>query len=248
MTRSGRSRRAWTSRARSTGSRAPRRRANGWSARRRGSPRTARTARSSRSSRNRGQTPQLQTAIKGTDPSVAGCRQGDWPLGGAAGVELQQPDPRLGVLDRAEQVLQAVERPAHDLDALVLVRLGVLVVQGGREIEVDLLVEDPHARPERAERLPVLGALADLLGELAPAGLQRRLARLVELARRDLEHVGVVDRLARLPDEPEVLVVVADDPDCARVADDVALDLLAVGVAIAVVLDPDEVPLVDGLA
>jgi hypothetical protein len=47
----------------------------------------------------------------------------------------------------------------------------------------------------------VLGGLADLLGELALAGLERRLA-LVELARRDLEHVRIADRRARLAHEP----------------------------------------------
>jgi hypothetical protein len=45
-----------------------------------------------------------------------------------------------------------------------------------------------------------------------------------------------------------VLVVDADDAHGARVTDDVALDLLPVGIAVAVVLDRDDVAFVDRLA
>ena len=76
------------------------------------------------------------------------------------------------------------------------------------------------------------GLLADLLGELALGGLQRVLALVVELAGRDLEQVRDADGLAGLADEPELVVVVEDDDaDGARVADELALDLLAVLVA-----------------
>ena len=66
--------------------------------------------------------------------------------------------------------------------------------------------------------LPVLSRLADLLGELAVAAVQRRLALLVELAGGQLEQVGLASRFARLPDEPHALVVMGDDPDRPRVA------------------------------
>ena len=63
------------------------------------------------------------------------------------------------------------------------------------------------------------GLLADLLGELAAGGLERVLAFDVELAGGDLEQVGHADRLARLADEPQLVVVVEDDDaDRARVA------------------------------
>jgi hypothetical protein len=76
----------------------------------------------------------------------------------------------------------------------------------------------------------VLGGLADLLGQLALRGGQGALPLLVELAGGDLER-PLADGLARLAHEPHVLVVVGDDPHGAHVADDLALDLLAVGVA-----------------
>jgi hypothetical protein len=77
---------------------------------------------------------------------------------------------------------------------------------------VDELVGHPRARHVRRDRLPLLGRLADLLGELALGGLERRLALLVEAARGDLEEVRVVERLARLADEVEVRVVVTTMP------------------------------------
>ena len=60
----------------------------------------------------------------------------------------------------------------------------------------------PGRGVEGAERLPVGGLLADLLGELALGRLERVLALLVELAGGDLQQVGDADRLARLADEP----------------------------------------------
>ena len=92
----------------------------------------------------------------------------------------------------------------------------------GGEEEVDLLVGEAGRGEERAERLPVGGLLADLLGELALGGLQRVLALLVELAGGDLEQVGDADRLARLADEPELVAVEHDDADRAGVVDELA--------------------------
>ena len=79
----------------------------------------------------------------------------------------------------------------------------------------------------------MLGALADLLGQFALRGLERRLALHVEPARRDLEEVRIADDLARLTHEEEVAAVVGDDADRTLVADDLALDLLAVGIPVA---------------
>jgi hypothetical protein len=69
-------------------------------------------------------------------------------------------------------------------------RLLVGVRDPGRQVEEDLLRREAGRRVERAEVLPVLGALADLLGELALGRLERALPLLVELAGRQLEQVG----------------------------------------------------------
>jgi hypothetical protein len=114
--------------------------------------------------------------------------------------------------------------------------------------QVDDLVEDPDARREARDRLPSRCRLADLLCELAPCRLERRLALDVEPAGRDLEEVGVADGLARLAHEEDVLVVVGHDPGRALVAHDLALDLLAVCVAEALDAQRDDAALVDGLA
>ena len=112
---------------------------------------------------------------------------------------------------------------------------------------MDLLVREARRGEERAERLPVGGLLADLLGELALGGLQRVLALLVQLAGGDLEQVGDADGLARLADEPELLAVEHDDPDGAGVVDELADRLLAVLVAEVAALDVEELALEDRL-
>ncbi len=81
---------------------------------------------------------------------------------------------------------------------------------------MDLLAGEAGRGEERAERLPLGGLLADLLGELALGGLERVLAGLVELAGDDLEQVGDVHGLARLAYEPQGLAVEHDDADRAR--------------------------------
>ena len=93
--------------------------------------------------------------------------------------------------------------------------------------------------------LPVLGRLADLLGQLAPGAVQRRLALLVELAGGELEQVGVAGGLTRLADEPDVLVVVRDHRHRAGVRDPLARDLLAVVVAEAALADVEDRALED---
>jgi len=98
------------------------------------------------------------------------------------------------------------------------------------------LVAVAGRRVKRQHLLPVVGIAADLLGELALGGLQRRLALDVELAGGQLERV-LQQRLARLAHEPHVLVVVGDDRGRVLAADDLALDGLAV--LVAEVLDAD---------
>src|SRR3954452_9137463 len=141
-----------------------------------------------------------------------------------------------------------MKRPADDLDAFVLVGLGSAIAQAGRVEDVDGLVRHARARHVRRDRLPLLGGLANLLGELALGGLERRLAFLVEAARGDLQEVRVVERLARLADEVQVRVVVDDDARRALVAHDLALDLVAVGEAEAVDRERHDLAFVDRAA
>ena len=89
---------------------------------------------------------------------------------------------------------------------------------------------------------------ADLLGQLASGAGERRFAGDVEPSGRDLEQVGNADGLAGLADEPDVQVVVGDDPDRAGVRDDLALDDRAVLVPEAVDADGPDHPFVPDLA
>ena len=161
-----------------------------------------------------------------------------------------EPDQGLRVLRLGEDGVEVRERADLDVDALVVLHLGPLVDVGdaGGQEEVHLLVGEARRRVEGAQRLPVLGLLADLLGQLALGRVERRLALLVELAGRQLEQVGLADRLARLADEPEVLAVEHHDAHRAGMGDELALDLLAVLVAEAAALDREELALVDRLA
>ena len=84
--------------------------------------------------------------------------------------------------------------------------------------------------------------------ELALRAVEARLALDVELSRRHLEQLRVVHRLARLADEPDDAVAVRDDPDRAGMRDDLALRLLAVGVAEGVGAHVDDLALVHRLA
>src|SRR4051812_9497121 len=163
--------------------------------------------------------------------------------------QLVEPDEGLGVVGGGDRAVEIVEGPCDELDALVLLDLGAAdVVQAGGEEDVDALVGEAGGAPVGLEVLPVVGGLSDLLGELALAGVERLLALLVELAGGQLEQVGDADRLARLADQVQVLVVVGDDGDRAHVADDLALGLAAVVVAEAVAADGDDLALVDRVA
>src|SRR5919197_3370950 len=167
-------------------------------------------------------------------------------LAGDLGLQPQQPDQRLGVAGSGDRPVEVGQRPADDLDALVVLGLGLLVAQLAGQEDVNGLVHHADRRDELGDGLPVLGSLADLLGQLALGRGERRLALDVEAPGGDLEEVGVVDRLARLAHEEEVSAVVRDDPDGALVADDLALDLLAVGIAKALEVQADDATLVDG--
>src|SRR5215210_6734977 len=164
-------------------------------------------------------------------------------------LQAREADDRLGVRRLRDQRLEVGQRPRLDVDPLVLVDLGLLVGVGDsrRQEEVDLLVGEAGRGVEGAQRLPVLGLLADLLGQLALGGLQRLLALLVELAGRYLEQVRRADRLPRLAHEPQLLAVQHDDPDGAGVDDDLALGVLAVLVAERLPADAEEFALEEGL-
>src|SRR3954447_9603602 len=166
----------------------------------------------------------------------------------AAGLQPQQGDQRLGVAGGGDGAVEVGERPADDLDALVVLGLGVRVAELRGVEEVDDLVHDPDRRDVVGDRLPDRGRSADLLGQLALGRVDGRLALDVEATGRDLQEVRIADRLARLADEEQVGVVVNEHADRALVAHDLALDLLAVGEAEA--LDPqgDDPALVEGAA
>ena len=168
-----------------------------------------------------------------------------WPAAPKPLRKRQQADERLRVVAIGDGFVQAVQRPAHDLDALVGLGLQAVVAQAGGLEQVEALVGEAGRGEELVHRLPVVGGLADLLGQLALRGLQRLLARLVELARRDLEQVGQPGGLARLAHEPDHLVVVGDDPHRAGVAHDLARLLGAVRVPKGLAPDREDPPLVD---
>jgi hypothetical protein len=70
----------------------------------------------------------------------------------------------------------------------------------------------------------------------------------VERARRDLQQRVLADRLARLGDEVDELLVVGEDRDRAGVLDDLALDLGPVGAPVEAGGDVDPEALVGDLA
>src|SRR5689334_7765272 len=117
-----------------------------------------------------------------TSPPHGGSLPGATPrsAGAQALEQPHQPDERLRVLGLSEDRIEIAERADLDVDALVPVDLGSLadVRDAGGEVEPDLLVGEPGRRVEGPEVLPVLGLLADLLGQLALGGLERALPRL----------------------------------------------------------------------
>ncbi len=117
----------------------------------------------------------------------------------------------------------------------------------GREEHRHLLLGESGRGVEALDLGPVTGAPPDLLDQLALGAIELRLALDVELARRQLEQTRLSDRLARLADEPDDLVVVGGDRHRARVRRDLAIGLLAIVVAEAVDPDVDDRALVNRL-
>src|SRR4051812_5918412 len=187
-------------------------------------------------------------------PSRRACKllSGATARSGTAQVIAQpvQRDQGLGIRGLGEDDVEIGKGTEFDIDAFVLLDLGPLVDVGdaGGEEQVDDLVGEARGRVEGAEGVPVPSPLADLLGELTAPGLERVFAFDVELAGGDLQQVGHSDRLARLADEPQPLVVVEDDDaDRAGVGDQLTLADLTILVAERVPPDGDELALEQGL-
>src|SRR5437660_9243008 len=104
----------------------------------------------------------------------------------------QERDQRLRVLAFVDRVVEFAERPGNDLDPLVLLGLSLRCLRELRgQVQPYALIAEAWARVEDLDLLPVGGLFADLLGELAFRGVQRRFSLDVELAGRDRER-GVV--------------------------------------------------------
>src|SRR3954467_14688745 len=161
--------------------------------------------------------------------------------------QLEQPDQGLGVARLVDERVELGQRARLDVDALVLVRLGLRVREVRGEVDVALLIREARRGVEGGEVLPLRPGLADLLRELALGGVERRLALDVELARRQLEQVGGADGLARLAHEGDEIAVAGRGAGRALVPHDLARDLLAVLVAERLRADRDELALVPGL-
>src|SRR6185295_9208541 len=85
--------------------------------------------------------------------------EADLPHRSTNSTELERPEPEKGdealaVPAVADHVVEARERLADDLDALVLLGLERVVGEVGREVRVDLLVREPGARVELRQELP----------------------------------------------------------------------------------------------
>src|SRR5690349_20453734 len=138
------------------------------------------------------------SAVNRTSPTTSQVRQLERP-------EPQQRDQALAVAALADQVVEPLERLAHDLDALLFLGVERIVGQVGRQVGVDLLVREPGARVETGQEPPAGGRLADFLAQLALCGLERLAA--VQLPGGQLEQALLADRLAGLAHEPDPLSV-----------------------------------------
>src|ERR1700760_4197544 len=112
-------------------------------------------------------------------------------------------------------------RPGGDLDPLVLLGLGAAIGrrQTAGEIQPDALVAEAGAREEGRQLRPLRRVHPDLLHQLPPGTVQRRLALDVELAGRDLQRVGHPGHLARLARQPHMGGVDGEDADGAGMPD-----------------------------
>src|SRR5215204_2942702 len=156
--------------------------------------------------------------------------------------QKQQADHGLRVAAVGDQSFELGERLRHDLDALVVRGLRALVAEPRGQEQVALLVGEAGRQEHTHERLPVRGRLADLLGELALRRLEHALALLVQLAGRQLEQRGLLNRLARLANEVDPLAVVGHDGHRAGMLHDLPLGFLAVVEPEAVHTHPRDAP------
>src|SRR5215210_1448281 len=170
----------------------------------------------------------MVATVQGSSAAAPALRAATRPSAVQERPQPQEADERLRVAAVADHAVQLGERHLHDLDALVLVCLGALVVEVGGHEDVALLVGEAGRGVEARQVLPRPCALADLLGELALGGVERLLSLLVELSRRQLQQRRVVHRLTRLADQEQRLAVVRDHSHRPRMLDDLPLGLLAV--------------------
>src|SRR5207302_3932263 len=98
----------------------------------------------------------------------------------------QQADQRLGILALADRLIQALQRPRDDLDALLLAAVSACREEVGRAKQMHALVAGAGTRVVGENRLPRARAAPDLLGQLAPRRLLGRLSRHVQAPRRYL--------------------------------------------------------------
>src|SRR5215212_4366585 len=89
-----------------------------------------------------------------------------WPAeqrSGAPAAQLVEPDEGLAVLAGVDGPVKVGERPADELDALVLLHGRLVdVAQARGEVQVQLLVAEADGRPVGLEVLPMVRRLADL--------------------------------------------------------------------------------------
>src|SRR3954468_3711987 len=107
-------------------------------------------------------------------------------LGGVEAQKEQERRERRRVLELAEPLRDLLDRPAHELDLLVLLRRCVAVLDVLREEDLGVFGADPGRREEASEVTPATAGEARLLQQLAFRGLEGRLACAVERPRREL--------------------------------------------------------------
>src|SRR5580765_2199312 len=132
--------------------------------------------RSSASVRRSSSTPPIRA-------SATNCDERSGPVE----LEPEQADQRLGVADAGDRMVEVVERPGDDLDALVVLGGGVALGEARGVEDVDDLVHDSDRGDVLGDALPALGRLADLLGQLALGGVDRGLPVDVQAAGGQLE-------------------------------------------------------------
>src|SRR5664279_2380856 len=152
----------------------------------------------------------------------------------------QQARERLCVVQLRQPRLQLVDRPAEELQHLVVVRLGLTLLDAFGEVDVHPFPAEAGRRPERREERPFPAGEAALLSQLALRGCERLLPGLA-LARGDLDE-PCARRFTELPHERDGTVAV-DRDDRHRVG---MLDDLSFAAVPPLESDVDQLPFVDG--